>query len=235
MEVLRGEPIAGAIVVPTSDRKPVLRPLQERGIPVVTIDRRSVDGSADTVLIDNVAAAREAVAHLIANGYHRIGLITGPEGTTTARERRDGYRLALHDAGITVDPWLERSGPYSEESARHWTSELLDLVPRIDAIFTGNNRLTMGALQAFHGRELRVPDDIGLAGFDEVPWAHPGAVSLTCVIQPAYELGCTAAERLIQRVRRTGSTARQDIVLAHHLQIGDSSRPRSFAGAPLTG
>src|SRR5579884_2223772 len=87
IDVLCAEPVAGAIVVPTSDRKPVLQMFGERGIPVVAADRRVRDRSVDAVLIDNVGAAREAVAHLIGNGYRHIGLITGPNNTTTARER----------------------------------------------------------------------------------------------------------------------------------------------------
>jgi DNA-binding LacI/PurR family transcriptional regulator len=235
IEVLRAEPVAGAIVVPTSDRKPVIRRFVERGIPVVSVDRRVLDQSADTVLIDNVAAAREAVTHLIENGYRRVGLITGPDGATTARERSEGYRQALRAARIETDSRLERSGPYSEESARRLAGELLDLDPPIDALFTGNNRLTMGAIQVFHERGLRIPEDVALACFDEVPWAHPGAMSLTSVIQPAYELGSTAAARLIHRLQHGGPLARQEIVLAHQLRIGDSSRSRAYFGAPIAG
>ncbi|HVC81967.1 MAG TPA: LacI family DNA-binding transcriptional regulator [Chloroflexota bacterium] len=235
IEVLRAEPVAGAIVVPTSDRKPVIRRFVERGIPVVSVDRRVLDGSTDTVLIDNVAAAREAVRHLLDNGYRRIGLITGPDGATTARDRTEGYRQALRKAGIEPDSQWERSGPYSEESARRLAGELLDLDPPIDALFTGNNRLTMGALQLLYERGLRIPEDVALACFDEVPWAHPGAISLTSVIQPAYELGSTAATRLIHRLQHGGQLARQEIVLAHQLRIGDSSRSRVYIGAPVAG
>lgn len=235
IEVLCGEPVAGAVVVPTTDRTPILRLFAERGIPVVAVDRRVADRAVDTVRIDNVAAACEAVMHLISNGYRRIGLITGPDCATTARERREGYRLALRLAGIAHDPTLERSGPYTEESARQLADMLLDLEPPIDALCTGNNRLTMGALYALHARGLRIPEDVALAGFDEVPWAHPDALSLTCVIQPAYDLGCTAAGRLIQRLRQPDLAAHQDIVLAHQLRVGDSSRPKAHISAPLTG
>ena len=235
IEVLCAEPVAGAIVVPSNDRTTNLRRFAERGIPVVTIDRRTRDRLADTVMIDNVGASYEMVTHLLHNGYHRIGLITGPAGASTARARREGYRLALRDGGIAHDPQLEREGPFSEESARHLAAELLALQPPIEALVTGNNRLTMGALQALYAHNLRVPDDIALAGFDEVPWAYPGAMSLTTVIQPAYELGCTATARLIQRVQHPDVASHQEIVLAHQLRIGDSSRSRAHIGAPTMG
>lgn len=231
IEVMCAEAVAGAIVVPTTDREPILQPFVETGIPVVAVDRRVHASTVDTVLLDNSAAAREAVAHLIANGYRRIAMITGPERTTTARERLAGYRLALRQAGIAPDRALERRGPFTAQTGRERTRELLALRPPIEAILAGNNRLTMGALEAIHERGLRVPEDVGLISFDEVPWLSPGSVSLTMVVQPAYQLGSAAALCLIQRLRQPGQRARQEIVLAHHLQLGDSSRPRRYGTA----
>jgi DNA-binding LacI/PurR family transcriptional regulator len=223
--------VAGAIVVPTTDRRPILQPFLGGGIPVVAVDRRVRDPDVDMVLLDNTAAAREAVAHLIANGYRRIGMITGPERTTTARERLAGYRQALRDAGIAPDAALERHGPFTQAAGHAQSSALLALQPPIEALLAGNNRLAMGALEAIHERGLRVPEDVGLISFDEVPWVSPGSVSLTVVAQPAYQLGSAAAHCLIQRLRHPGQRARQEIVLAHHLQLGDSSRPRPHGTA----
>ena len=108
IDVMCEESVAGAIVVPTTDRKSILQPFVDSNIPVVAVDRRVHDPAIDTVLLDNTAAAQEAVAHLIANGYRRIAMITGPDRTTTARERLAGYRLALRHAGIAPDPDLAR-------------------------------------------------------------------------------------------------------------------------------
>jgi DNA-binding LacI/PurR family transcriptional regulator len=226
IELMCAEQVAGAIVVPTTDRKPILTPLVESGIPVVCVDRRVNDRAIDTVLIDNSAAARAAVAHLIGNGYRRIGLVTGPDRTTTARERLEGYRGALLDAGIALDPALERRGPFTEERGRQLTDELLDLDPAVEALLIGNNRLMQGALAAIYAHGMRIPEDIAVVGFDEVPWMTPGSVSLTTVMQPAYELGSTAALRLIQRLKHPDRLARQETVLSYRLHIGDSSRPR---------
>jgi len=107
---------------------------------------------------------------------------------------------------------------------------LLDVVPPIDALFTTTNRLTLGAFAALTARGLRVPEDIAIAGFDTIQWAIPGAISLTAVLQPAYELGASAAARLIARLRQP-SAARQEILLAHQLFIGDSSPARSGGAA----
>jgi LacI family transcriptional regulator len=226
IEVLASERVAGVIIVPTHERLQGMDTLAARNIPVVSIDRRIRTRATDAVLIDNVTAAKEAVSHLIANGYRRIGVITGPKATTTGNERLLGYRLALQEAGIPLDPQLEQQGVYNEETGKRGVNALLDLDPPIEALFTGNNRLTVGALRALYARRVRVPGDIALAGFDEVGWAIPDLVSVTTVRQPAYELGKTATIRLLQRLQHPDSP-RQEIILQHQLLIRESSRPRT--------
>lgn len=225
-EVLSAEPVAGAIIMPTREQRFPLHLFRDRRIPVIAVDRRLADRSTDAVLIDNVRAAREAVTHLITNGYRRIGLITGPYVTTTSRERLLGYRQALIDAGISHDPSIEREGPYTQASGKALAAELLGVAPPIDAIVTANNRLTMGALDALYDRGLRVPDDVAVVGFDEVPWVSPGSVPLTTVTQPSYELGSAAALRLLQRLQQGGPLAVQEIMLEHRLVVRASSNPR---------
>lgn len=226
IEHLVAVPLAGAIVVPRHDQDPALTLFREHDIPLVAIDHRTLDES-DSVLIDNVGAAREAVAHLIANGYRRIGLISGPDKLTTGRQRAQGYRAALEEARIAGDPALERRGKFDEQTGEARAAELLDLQPPVDALFTTNVSLTIGALRVLHRRGLRVPEDVALVGFDEIPAVLPGYPSITTVIQPAFEMGATAARRLIQRLEGDGPHTRQEIILAHHLRIGDSSRARA--------
>ncbi|HVU70269.1 MAG TPA: LacI family DNA-binding transcriptional regulator [Ktedonobacteraceae bacterium] len=226
IEVLCAERVAGAIVVPTSENPPKLRLFREHEIPFIAVDRRVKDSTTDAVLIDNVRGAYEAVAHLISNGYRRIGVITGPVGTTTGRERLEGYRKALREAEIVNDPSLERIDNFKGEGGYKGACALLDLAPPVDALFTTNNLMTLGALEAIHERHLRIPEDIAVVGFDEMPWAALSSISLTTVTQPVYELGSTAALRLFQRLQDPTALARQEIILAPTLQIRDSTRPR---------
>jgi DNA-binding LacI/PurR family transcriptional regulator len=230
IEHLVAVPLAGAIVVPRHDQDPALMLFRERRIPVVAIDHRTPD---DSVLIDNVGAAREAVAHLIANGYRRIGLISGPNTLTTGSGRAQGYRMALEESGIAYDPDLARHSKFDEYAGDVQANYLLDLQPPIDALFTTNVSLTTGALRALHKRGLRVPEDVGLVGFDEIPLMMPDYPSITTVVQPALEMGATAARRLIQRLEGDGPHSRQEIVLAHELRIGDSSRAHASAAAGM--
>lgn len=226
IEVLCAEQVAGAIVVPTRERHEAMQSFRDRRIPVVAVDRRLQGGDVDVVPVDNERGAQDAVAHLIDRGCRRIGLITGPLTVTTARERRDGYRRALRQAGLPLDPALERSGAFKAESGRRLADELCSLNEPLDALFATNNVLTLGALEALHARKLRIPNDIAIVGFDEMPWAALSFVSLTTVTQPVYELGSTAAARLFQRLDTPAMLTRQEIVLSPTLCVRDSSRFR---------
>src|SRR5947209_8514268 len=137
-------------------------------IPIVALDQPIRDPSIDSVRIDNIMAAKEAVAHLIANDYRRIAVITGPRSATTANERLLGYRQALQEAGIEPDPVLEQRGPFIEETGQYATLSLLELDPPVDAIFATNNRLTIGVLRTLYMQRKRVPDDIALVGFHDI-------------------------------------------------------------------
>ncbi|GHP00056.1 LacI family transcriptional regulator [Reticulibacter mediterranei] len=227
LKVLSAEPIAGVIVVPTRGQIAGIEYLRERNIPLVAVDRRVEDRSIDCVIIDNIAAAREAVTHLITNGYRRIGVIGGPKTVTNANERILGYRQALQQAGIVREAALEQRGVLIGDNVGiALANRLLDLDPPVEAIFAANNRLTIGAMRAIHAHQMRIPEDIALVGFDDIQWAVPEQVSVTTVIQSAYELGSAAANRLIQRLQKPDAP-RQEIVLQHQLAAGTSSTPHA--------
>lgn len=225
LDILYDERVAGLIVVPTREQLNGLERFRERNIPIVAVDRRVKSKSIDAVLVNNIQGAREAVTHLITNGYQRIGIITGPKTITTGYERLVGYQQALEEAGIAHDSALEKFGSFKEESGRQATNELLALNPRIDSLFVGNNTMTIGALDALHHHGLRVPDDIALVGYDAMPWTALGSLSLTMVTQPVYELGVTAALRLFQRLQNPSQQTRQEVILTPTLRILGSSAP----------
>jgi LacI family transcriptional regulator len=226
LEVLYDERVAGLIIVPTREQLRGLERFRERNIPIVAVDRRIKDKYIDAVLVDNIRGAYEAVTHLIAHGYRRIGAIVGPKAITTGYERLQGYRQALEAAGIAHDPALEKFGTFKEESGREATHELLALHPRVDALFVGNNLMTIGALNVLHSRGLLIPDDMALICYDAMPWATLDFISLTTVSQPVYELGTTAALHLFQRLQNPIEQTRQEIILTPTLHIRGSSVPR---------
>ena len=231
LEVLAGEPVAGAIVVPTQGHIAGIEHLRARHIPLVAVDQRVEDRSIDCVVIDN-AAAREAVSHLIANGYRRIGVIAGPRSVTNTNERVAGISPGIAQRGHSPRCTLEQRGALvGEDIGFHLTKKPLDLDPPVEAIFAANNRLTLGALRTIYAQGKRVPDDVALAGFDEIQLAVPEVISITAVLQSAYELGSAAANRLIQRLQKPDAP-RQQIVLQHQLSLGASSAPRPTAQVP---
>jgi LacI family transcriptional regulator len=151
---------------------------------------------ADTVLLDDAGGARAAVEHLLARGHRRIACVADRAEVYTARERMSGYEAALEAAGVAVDPELIRPGSQASEQAERVVGELLDLPPdrRPTAIFSANNRNTIGALHALAGRE----DGVALIGFDDFELAD--LLGITVVRADAARLGAEAAKLAFARL-----------------------------------
>jgi LacI family transcriptional regulator/LacI family repressor for deo operon, udp, cdd, tsx, nupC, and nupG len=170
------------------------------GIPVVCVDRSHGNVKTDLVEVDNYHGALDAMRHLIARGHRNIALIEGRAHVSTSRERRRGYVDALTAAGITPRKELMRAGDFKQESGRVLTNELLDLRKPPTALFVCNNLMTVGALAALHQRDVRIPGEVALVGFDDLPWAEALDPPLTVVRQPAYDVGRQAMELLLKRI-----------------------------------
>ena len=226
--LMEAEQVAGVIIAPTQEINSPCRWLVESGVPVVAIDRRLHDLKVDTVLVDNVHSAREVVRHLIEQGHQRIAVIAGPSATTTGRERLEGYVLAMEEAGRAINPAYIRQGLHTEEVGMRMAFELLDEPSPPDAIFAANNLLAAGVLAAMQSRNIRVPDELAIAAFGEVPWMRLVNPPMTVVRLPIYDMGAAAANLLIDRIHRRGTNAGeqpppQEVVLRGQLLIRESS------------
>jgi LacI family transcriptional regulator len=200
-ELIASERMAGAIVTPASSERSDLAPLRRQGLPVVLVDRRLPrEGGVDTVLVDNHWGALQAVRHLIDSGYERVACVSGPLHTTTGSERLAGYTAALEEAGMDVDAGLIRVADFREADGYQAAMELLALRRPPDALFVANNVMTLGALRAINECRLRMPDQIGVVGFDDMPWAPLVQPPLSAVAQPIYELGHATARLLLRRI-----------------------------------
>jgi LacI family transcriptional regulator/LacI family repressor for deo operon, udp, cdd, tsx, nupC, and nupG len=200
LDVMRAEYVDGIILVPLNETDEEVATLVREGVPVVCVDRSVSNVQVDTVEVSNHQGAYDAVALLISNGHRRIGFISGRTDISTGRERLNGYQEALKANGLPVDDQLIRFGDYKQESGRLLAEQLLDLNERPSAFFVANNLMTLGALTAIHHRQMRVPEDIAVIGFDDLPWAESINPPLTVVRQPAYEVGRKAADLLLQRL-----------------------------------
>ena len=200
LNVMRSESVDGVILPPNQESDEAVRNVIEAGMTVVIVDRALKNVSVDTVAVDNIFGAHEAVQHLIQKGHSRIGLIAGPSSISNSRQRRRGYEKALKEADLPLDSELIRIGDYKQNSGRVLAKELLELPSPPTALFVSNNLMAVGALEAIHEKKLKVPESIALIGFDDLPWAEALDPPLTVVRQPAYEVGKAAAEMLINRL-----------------------------------
>jgi LacI family transcriptional regulator len=223
LRVAAAEQMAGVILSPASSSRTRIGELVHEEIPVVTIDRR-IAADVDSVAVDNVAGARQAVEHLLKTGATRVGIIAGPADVSTAADRIEGYHAALRDAGIAADPQLTVRGDFRIDGGHRAAGRLLDLPARPDALFAANNLMLIGTLDAMAERGLSAPADLLLAGFDEMSWAG-FAPPLTLVEQPTYEIGRLATEMLLRRISGDTSAA-EHIVLDATLKVRASSDVR---------
>jgi LacI family transcriptional regulator/LacI family repressor for deo operon, udp, cdd, tsx, nupC, and nupG len=197
---MRAEWVDGIVLPPFDDTDAGVVETVKTGIPVVCVDRSHGSVKTDLVEVDNYHGAFEAVRHLIERGHRSIALIEGRTHVSTSRERRRGYLDALAAEGIAPRKDLMRAGDFKQESGRVLTNELLELRKPPTALFVCNNLMTVGALGALHQRKVRVPAEIALVGFDDLPWAEALDPPPTVVRQPAYEVGRQAMELLLKRI-----------------------------------
>jgi DNA-binding LacI/PurR family transcriptional regulator len=200
LDVMQAESVDGIVLPPFDDTDVGVVEMVKTGIPVVCVDRSHGKVKTDLVEVDNYQGGLEAVRHLIAKGHKSIALIEGRTQVSTSRERRRGYVDALTERGIAIRKDLMRGGDFKQESGRLLTNELLDLRKPPTALFVCNNLMTVGALAALHQRGVRVPDEIALVGFDDLPWAEALDPPPTVIRQPAYEVGRQAMELLLKRI-----------------------------------
>jgi LacI family transcriptional regulator len=172
----------------------------EAGIPVVCLDRVIDMFPVDCLSVDNVAGARKGVEHLIARGHTRIGILTGPLTVQVARDRLEGYRQALADAGIPCDESLVRLGAFRAEVGYRASLDLLREA-RPTAVFSSNAMMTLGLMRAINELHLHCPEEVSIVMFDDPVFSQSVRPELTCIAQPAYELGFQGAETLIQRLK----------------------------------
>jgi DNA-binding LacI/PurR family transcriptional regulator len=195
-------------------------------VPLVLLGERDYDVAADHVLIDNVAAAREATAHLLSLGYRRVAAIGAQRGiaSATAHQRLRGYQEALFAAGVPFDPTLcrEVSGYRRSDGARAM-GELLGLPRPPDAVFCFNDMLAVGAMRAAADRGCRVPEDLAVVGFDDVEEAQYSVPSLTTVAPDKPEIARLAVGALLSRLGAATGEPPAVLTAGHRLVVRESS------------
>lgn len=217
LDLMRDENVAGVIFSPTQQFNPARA--TTFGFPLVMIDRSIGEGAFDAVQLDNVNAAYELTEHLIKQGYRQLAGLFGSTSTTGV-ERQQGFLTALAAHGMTAVT-TQFVAPRIENGVDA-TMILLNQYPQIDALFTSNSLLTAGAFQALRARGMRIPEEVGLVGFDQTTWGNLIEPAITLIAQPTKEIGRTAVEILFKRAQEPDRAYRK-IMLKGSLQINASS------------
>ncbi|SMB78931.1 LacI family DNA-binding transcriptional regulator [Deinococcus hopiensis] len=198
--------------------------LKQSGVPVVIIAAANTTMPFPLVDADHYRGARLAVAHLLELGHRRIGFIAGRADTTASLERLRGYREGLLTAGLPFDAALIRPGEYTQPGGFQAAQALLDLPERPTAIFAANDVSAFGAVEAVKDRGLRVPHDVSVIGFDDIPQAGQVHPALTTVRQPLVDMGAAGTRQLLNLLQGVGSVSDR-LVLPTELVIRASTSP----------
>lgn len=193
-----------------------------KGMSVVAIDRTPLNINVDSVVVDNVAGAKAATQHLIDLGHRRIGFIAGISTVTTGQDRLKGYLEAIKEAGLPKNDGLIQDGLFLQQGGYKAMKKLIDLKVPPTAVVSSNNLMSLGAVQAIHERCIKIPDEIAIVGFDDMPWASFLQPPLTVIAQPTYEIGRRAALLLLERFENPEIPARK-LVLETKLIIRAST------------
>jgi LacI family transcriptional regulator len=181
-----------------------VRHLASQGMPIVELNRQREEDLLDAVLADNFRGAYQMTRYLIERGHRRIGLVVGEATLTTGKQRIAGYRRALEDHGISVEPDLIRIGTFTREHGEQGTRELLDLPQPPTVIFAGSNRILVGTLFVLRERGLRVPQDISIVAFDDAEWLSVWNPPITAVDIAIAEMAQLAVDLLQRRISSPG-------------------------------
>jgi LacI family transcriptional regulator len=232
LNVLVQKQVDGIVLVPACCTTESVTFLRDRAVPVVILDRRIPDAPVDTVRCDSERGAYELTRHLVAQGHTEIAVLSGPSAITTAADRVAGFQRALKETGL--DAAHVYYGAYSVEGGYRTAQRAIAQTPRPTALFAGNNFIAFGALQALREHGLRVPDDIALVAFDDLPPAFTVEPFLTVMAQPAYNMGRRATLLLLDRLTGKGEKEPQEIILPTELIVRPSSALRQPAGLGIT-
>jgi LacI family transcriptional regulator len=193
--------VEGIAIAPVSDRsRDHLQRLARFGVQFVLIDRTVPEVESDVVVGDSLGGAHRLVEHLISLGHRRIGFITESDDVSTARDRRQGYLAALAAAGLALDPSLIVRSTVDPPGGFDGMRRLLELAEPPTAVFTVNNLVALGAIEAVRAHDLEVPDDVALVCFDDIEYASRLYPFLTVMAQPAESLGTFGTQLLLERI-----------------------------------
>jgi LacI family transcriptional regulator len=221
VQALLQRQVDGLMVATAGTGAGTIRQCREQGVPLVLVDRPPEAGDVDVVRADSEAGAYELGRLLVGLGHRDVAVLSGPTNVPTAVDRVAGFRHAFVDEAGLPEP-LVLHGAFSIESGRQMTLTAMQRTPRLTALFAANNFIAIGVLHALEELGIRVPDEVAVVGFDDLPEAMVTFPFLTVAAQPAFEVGRQAVAMLIERLADPGRAARE-VILPTELVIRRSS------------
>lgn len=232
IEVMLSRSVEGLLIAPAVGSAEMIRELQQKGQEIVIIDRLPVGlGKVNCVTIDNEQGAFQATTHLIEQGHQRIGLLAGNINLDTGQQRLNGYRRALQVHNLDEDPELIRTAGTNaalvgKQVGYEGTLEFLGQDNPPTALLCTSNTIAIGALTGLQERQVRIPQEMAVVSFGNMEWTPLLTPPLTVVTQPTTEMGCQAAQMLIEYLRagRHDGVAHRHLVLEPRLIVRQSSK-----------
>jgi len=221
VRMMRGRVDALVIMSPHIDAETLNENLP-RTLPVLLLDCRVESNGFDSLNIDNEKGAAAMTGHLLSHGHTRVAIIKGTEGNVDAADRLKGYCLAMRERGIAVDERLQVAGEFTEASGYHAVKTLLAVTPRPTAIFASNDSMAIGALSALRDEGIQIPEQMALAGFDDVPIGSYLSPALSSVHVGINDMGIKAIETVLHAVRNKNAHHKQQILVSTSLRLRES-------------
>jgi len=208
LEMLKEHNIKGLIITPATDQNEFNRnylvQLDNMGVPIVLLDRDIKYSHFDTVFLDNIKGAYQAVEALIEEGHEKIAIIAGPITSKPGRDRVSGYQKALGMNGIHEDEKYMFYGDFRLESGYNLTKEILNMNEPPSAIFVSNNMMTIGCIKALFEMNVRIPQDMAIVGFDDIYIFNVINLNISTVSRPTSLMGEEAMNILMERLNKKG-------------------------------
>ena len=231
VQSLHARRVDGVILASSFLKDPTVRWLRQQHVPYVLVNRFSDEDQDPFVGSDDLVGARVATTHLAQLGHRRIGHLAGKPTVSTGVIRRRGYLSALSDAGLTPDPALVVESGYTEEGGARAAERLLALEDRPTALFAVTDMTAVGAFGAARQMGLRVPEDVAIVGYNDIPLATRMVPALTTVHVPIHDFGTAAARLLLDQIE-IGEPSRRRVIFNPELIVRGSTV--AGAGTPAT-
>jgi LacI family transcriptional regulator len=217
LSLLREKRVDGIILAPVSSKSPLDRELDDSALPLVFVSEVRRGMGKSYVAIDNVHGGYIATRHLIRKGYSRIGFFGAAEDELTSEERYQGYSGALKEAGIREMKKFVRFGDYASNTGNRLITGMIRKKDYPDAVFAVNDLFALSVMQGILGSGLKIPGNIAVIGFDDIPFASFPEIQLTTIAQPKYQMGRIAADLLLEQIYEKSNAEKKEIILETEL------------------